>query len=127
MRKKIVAGNWKMNLNLEEGKNLVNGILAASPALSEEKQVVIAPPFVHLSQTATQLNGQQFISLGAQNCHTETSGAFTGEVSAPMLQSAGVQYVIIGHSERREYFNETDAMLAKKTDVALSTGLNVIF
>jgi len=127
MRKKIVAGNWKMNLNLEEGKNLVAGILAGKPALTENKQVVIAPPFVHLLQTGSQIEGIQYVSLGAQNCHFEASGAFTGEVSAAMLQSAGVQYVIIGHSERREYFNETDSQLAQKTDLALHNGLKVIF
>lgn len=127
MRKKIVAANWKMNLTLAEGKNLVEGILAGAPALAEDRQVVIAAPFVHLTQTAAQLEGKNYISLGAQNCYTEASGAYTGETSAAMLQSVGVQYVILGHSERREYFKEDDAMLAKKTDQALANGLKVIF
>jgi triosephosphate isomerase (TIM) len=127
MRKKIVAANWKMNLNLEEGKDLVSGILAGNRTLTEEKQVVIAPPFIHLAQTADQLKGRDYISLGAQNCYSEAAGAYTGEVSASMLKSVGVQYVIIGHSERREYFNETDSQLAQKTDLALQNGLKVIF
>lgn len=127
MRKKIVAANWKMNLNLEEGKNLVTGILSGNAAVSEQKQVVIAPPFIHLPQTAEQLKGQNYVSLGAQNCYSEAAGAFTGEISAAMLKSAGVQYVIIGHSERREYFNETDSQLAQKTDRALENNLKVIF
>lgn len=127
MRKKIVAGNWKMNLDIREGKALVDGILAGMPPLSEERQVVIAAPFVHLAGVAQQLEGKPFISAGAQNCASEASGAYTGEVSAAMLQSAGVQYVIIGHSERREYFNETDALLARKTDLALASGLIPIF
>ncbi|MEI8280201.1 MAG: triose-phosphate isomerase [Bacteroidota bacterium] len=127
MRKKIVAANWKMNLTLEEGKKLVDGIIAGGAALSETKQVVIAPPYVHLTQTGTQLQGKAFMNLGAQNCYSEASGAYTGEISATMLASAGVQYVIIGHSERREYFKEDDMMLAKKTDQGLKNGLKVIF
>lgn len=127
MRKKIVAGNWKMNLNIPEGEQLVNGILTGMPELSEERLVVICPPFVHLQQTAQLLNGVSNVYLGAQNCATEASGAYTGEISAGMIKSTGAQYVIIGHSERREYFNETNAMLAKKTDTALASGLKVIF
>lgn len=127
MRKKIVAANWKMNLKLEEGKALVEGIVSANPALTEYKCVVIAPPFVHLQQTAGQLNGVQHMHLGAQNCYSEASGAYTGEVSAAMLQDAGVAYVILGHSERREYFGESNELLAKKTDQALANGLKVIF
>lgn len=127
MRKKIVAANWKMNMGLEDGKKLVNDILAGLPALTEQKQVVIAPPFINIVQTAEQLNGKNYISASGQNCYTEVSGAYTGEISAAMLKGAGATYVIIGHSERREYFNESDAMLAKKTDQALANGLKVIF
>jgi triosephosphate isomerase len=127
MRKKIVAANWKMNLNLAEGKTLVEGILAGLPSLNDSKQVVIAPPFIHLVQTAQQLQEKNNISLGAQNCYSENAGAYTGEVSAVMLQDAGVQYVILGHSERREYFKEDDALLAKKTSQALQHSLKVIF
>jgi len=127
MRKKIVAGNWKMNLNLNEGKTLVQNILSGLSGLTDNKQVVIAPPFVHIAQTAAQLQGTSNIFTAAQNCSSEASGAYTGEVSTDMLLSAGAQYVIIGHSERREYFKEDDAILAKKTAQALSTGLKVIF
>lgn len=127
MRKKIVAANWKMNLTLEEGKTLVENILSNLPALSDSKQVVIAPPFVHITLTVQLLDEYEHIYTAAQNVAAEASGAFTGEVSAAMLQSAGVQYVIIGHSERRQYFNETDAVLVKKINLALEKGLHVIF
>ncbi len=127
MRKKIVAGNWKMNLNLNEGAQLVNEIFKSLPALNSHKQVVIAPPYLHLTQTASQLAGMDDVSLGAQNCHHEASGAYTGEVAASMLKSADVSYVIIGHSERREYFKEDDAMLAKKVNQALINEIQVIF
>jgi len=127
MRKKIVAANWKMNLNLEEGKKLVEGVIAGMPTLSEQKQVAIAPPFVHLAQTAAQLNGKAHIYLSAQNCYSEAAGAYTGEISASMLKSVGTHYVIIGHSERREYFKEDNAMLAKKTAQCLENGMQVIF
>jgi len=127
MRKKIVAANWKMNLTLEEGKNLMDAVLTNLPAISEQKQVVIATPFVHLTQTAGQLDEYEHIYLGAQNCYSEASGAYTGETSAAMLQSAGVHSVIIGHSERREYFKETDEVLVKKVEQALSNNLQVIF
>jgi len=127
MRKKIVAANWKMNLTLEEGKNLVDAILTGLPAISENRQVVIAAPFVHLTQTVAQLEEYDHIHAGAQNCSGEASGAFTGEISATMLQSAGVKYVIVGHSERREYFSETDETLVKKIAQALDKDLQVIF
>ena len=127
MRKKIVAGNWKMNLGLHEGAALVNDIFKDMPVLDEDRLVVIAPPYLHLSQTAEQLTGVETILLGAQNCHTESSGAYTGEISAPMLKSVEVKYVIIGHSERREFFHETDEMLAKKVNLVLGNGMQVIF
>ena len=127
MRKKIVAGNWKMNLNLTEGAELVNEIFKGLPVLNEHQQVVVAPPYLHLTQTAAQLTGLIDVHLGAQNCHSEASGAYTGEVSAAMLKSAEVNYVIIGHSERREYFKEDNAMLAKKVNQALANNLQVIF
>ena len=127
MRKKIVAANWKMNLGLAEGTALVNDILAGMPTLDASRQVVIAPTYVHLAQTASQLAGKDFVNLGAQNCHTEVSGAYTGEVSALILKSAGVQYIILGHSERREYCNETDAIVAAKVNQALACGMQVIF
>ncbi|MCW3121873.1 MAG: triose-phosphate isomerase [Flavipsychrobacter sp.] len=127
MRKKIVAANWKMNLNLTEGAELVNEIFKGLPPLSEDRRVVIAPPYLHLTQTAAQLTGMIDVCLGAQNCYSEASGAYTGEISAAMLKSAEVDYVIIGHSERREYFKEDDATLAKKVNQALINELQVIF
>ena len=127
MRKKIVAGNWKMNMTIEEGKNLVDSLLTTLPTISENRQVVIAPPYTHITQTAAQLDEYEHIYTGAQNCSSDASGSYTGEVSAAMLQSAGVQYVIIGHSERREYFKEDDAVLVKKIEQALNNNLQVIF
>lgn len=127
MRKKIVAANWKMNLTLEEGKTLVENILSNLPELNESKQVVIAPPFLHITQTAQLLEEYEHINTASQNVASEAAGAFTGEVSAAMLQSAGVQYTLIGHSERRQYFKEDDALLVKKIDLALSNNLHVIF
>jgi len=127
MRKKIVAANWKMNLDLNEGAELVNEIFKGLPVLNENKEVVIAPPYLHLTQTAAQLTGMIDVHLGAQNCHSEASGAYTGEVSASMLKSAEVEYVIVGHSERRDYFKEDDAAIAKKVNQALSCGIKVIF
>ncbi|OSZ78788.1 triose-phosphate isomerase [Chitinophagaceae bacterium IBVUCB1] len=127
MRKKIVAGNWKMNLNLDEGHALVAGILKGLPELNADKQVVIAPPFINIQHTVYQVEDVNHVHVAAQNCSTENAGAYTGEVSASMIQHAGAAYVIIGHSERREYYNETDALLAKKTDTALDNGLKVIF
>ncbi len=127
MRKKIVAANWKMNLSLAEGKTLVEEIKAQLPALNENKLVVISSPFVHITQTAAQLNGVAHVYTGAQNCHQEASGAYTGEVSASMLNSAGVNYVILGHSERREYFGENSALLVKKMNQVMANGMKVIF
>jgi triosephosphate isomerase len=127
MRKKIVAGNWKMNMGLSEGAALVSDILETLPPLDEQRQVIIAPPYIHLAQTVSRIQGTDHISVAAQNCHHEQSGAYTGEISAAMLRSAEVSYVIIGHSERREYNGETDEQLARKTDAALNAGLKVIF
>jgi len=127
MRKKIVSANWKMNLNLSEGAELINELFNGLPQLSENREVVIAPPFLHLTQTADQLSTLSHVHLGAQNCHQEASGAYTGEVSASMLKSAEVNYVIIGHSERRQYFGEDNAMLARKVNQVLANDMKVIF
>lgn len=127
MRKKIVAANWKMNLNLTEGAELVNEIFKGLPVLSDNTKVVIAPPYLHLVQTSAQLAGMLDVHLGAQNCHSEAAGAYTGEISAAMLKDAEVEYVIIGHSERRQYFNEDDAIIAKKVNQALANEMQVIF
>jgi len=127
MRKKIVAGNWKMNMELSEGMNLadsINKYLTNKP--HNEATVVLCPPFIHLTSiTETLKNGN--ISVGAQNCASEASGAFTGEVSAAMIKSTGAEYVIIGHSERRTHYNEDDNIINKKVLIALDTGLKIIF
>jgi len=126
-RKKIVAGNWKMNQNLFEGKQLIQDILSCNPETGDDVQVIIAPPFTQLALAASQLKGHDGFFLAAQNCHQEKSGAYTGEISAGMLKSVDVSYVIIGHSERRQYFNESNALLAQKTDAVLAEGMQVIF
>lgn len=126
-RKKIVAGNWKMNQNLFEGKQLVTDILKRDSGLPEDLEVVIAPPFTQLELAATQLKDIPGHFLAAQNCHQEASGAYTGEVSAKMLKSVGVTYVILGHSERRQYFGEHEALLAQKVNTVLAEGMKVIF
>lgn len=127
MRKKIVAGNWKMNLDLNEGYRLaesINNYFRENPSLRTE--VVLCPPFIHLAGVADILKDGN-IFLGAQNCAAEASGAYTGEVSAAMIKSTGAQYVIIGHSERRTYYNEENKILYKKSVQALKAGLKVIF
>jgi triosephosphate isomerase (TIM) len=128
MRKKIVAGNWKMNKNFEEGMALVTEIMGM---LKDEYQgsceVVLIPPFVHINAVSRMVVETLNIKSGAQNCSNHTSGAYTGEVSADMLKSVGVQYVIIGHSERRQYFNEHNDWLARKVDAVLASELTAIY
>lgn len=127
MRKKIVAGNWKMNLDLKAGSTLAKSVVDHYANKGSQKaDVVLCPPFVHLSALAAIVKGSR-IAYGAQNCSSEISGAFTGEVSCEMIKSTGAEYVIVGHSERRTYFREDDALLNKKTKLAVSTGLKVIF
>ncbi len=128
MRKKIVAGNWKMNNSLNEGLKLTTEIVnMVADEVRGDVKVILAPPFVHLTQVKNLIKGADKIQLAAQNCSDHASGAYTGEISASMLQSAGVAYVIIGHSERREYFYESNMQLAKKVDLALENGLTPIF
>lgn len=128
MPRKIVAGNWKMNKTIDEGQELTSEIAnMVNDEVMDEVQVILAPPFVHLSSVKSLIKGADKIALAAQNCSEHESGAYTGEVSAPMLASLGVSYVILGHSERREYFKETNEQLAKKVDQALSNGLQPIF
>jgi triosephosphate isomerase len=128
MRKKIIAGNWKMNLSLEEGQKLTSEIV--NMYKDENIKDVIAvlnPPFPHIYPIKKLIGDAPGIALGAQNCSDKDSGAFTGEVSAKILASFGVEYVILGHSERREYFKETNEFLGKKVVAALASGLTPIF
>lgn len=126
MRKKIVAGNWKMNLNLQEGIALAKEINEAMTAEKPNCDVVICTPFIHLASVAQVLNAD-LVGLGAENCADKEKGAFTGEVSAEMVKSTGAQYVILGHSERRQYYGETTEILKEKVQLALKHGLKVIF
>jgi triosephosphate isomerase len=126
MRKKIVAGNWKMNLNLQEGVALAKELNEALTAEKPNCDVVICTPFIHLASVAQVLNAE-LVGLGAENCADKEKGAFTGEVSAEMVKSTGAQYVILGHSERREYYKETPEILKEKVLLALKNGLKVIF
>ncbi len=122
MRKMIIAGNWKMNMTPSEAGTLAAEIAQIKDAACE---VVICPPFVDLFFAKKAIEGSN-VKLGAQNCHFEAKGAFTGEISADMLIEAGCEYVIIGHSERRQYFGETDATVNARTAAALAKGLKVI-
>ncbi|MBF1547399.1 MAG: triose-phosphate isomerase [Prevotella salivae] len=126
MRKKIVAGNWKMNLNLQEGIALAKEINEAMTAEKPNCDVVICTPFIHLASVAKELNAS-LVGLGAENCADKEKGAYTGEVSAEMVKSTGAQYVILGHSERRQYYGETAEILKEKVLLALKNGLKVIF
>ncbi len=124
LRKNIVAGNWKMNKTATEANTLINEINQGLSVLSNV-QLVLCPPAIYLE--STRKNANETISVGAQNCYCEASGAFTGEISAAMLSSVGVSHVIIGHSERRQIFSEKSKMLSKKVEVAIANGLTPIY
>ena len=126
MRKKIVAGNWKMNLNLQDGVALAKEINEALVADKPNCEVIICTPFIHLASVAQVLD-QNVVALGAENCADKVKGAYTGEVSAEMVKSTGAQYVILGHSERRQYYHETAEILKEKVDLALANGLKILF
>lgn len=125
MRKKIVAGNWKMHKNAEETEDLLNELIAKIPTDSSV-QVIVAPTFINLSSAVEHLQFTN-ITVAAQNMHQAESGAYTGEISADMLKSIGVNTVILGHSERRAIFHETDSIIAYKVDTALKHDMTVIF
>ena len=126
MRKKIVAGNWKMNMNLQDGVALAKEINEALVADKPNCDVIICTPFIHLASVAQVLDSK-VVGLGAENCADKAKGAYTGEVSAEMVKSTGAQYVILGHSERRQYYGETAEILKEKVELALANGLKVIF
>ncbi|QRN94068.1 triose-phosphate isomerase [Archangium violaceum] len=125
-RRKLIAGNWKMNKTIPEGLALVRelkGLVASIPG--DRVEIALAPPFVSLQAVAKELEGSP-LKLAAQNCHWEASGAYTGEVSAAMLKDVGCAYVILGHSERRQYFGETDETVNKRTKAVLGAGMKPI-
>ena len=128
MRKKIVAGNWKMNLDYTSGMTLFSEVLhMVNDEAHGDQEVIVCPSFVHIHSLVQLAKNNTRVSVGAQNCHHAESGAYTGEISANMLKSVGAASVILGHSERRQYFGETNQSLAPKVDAALKAGLRPIF
>lgn len=127
MRKQIAAANWKMNLTLQQAEQLMDELIAIPLQLTDHQVAVFGVPFPYLIPIKSKIAGKTNLGIAAQNCYNKNSGAYTGEVSAPMLKSIDVDYVILGHSERREYFEETHAMLAEKINVCFEAGLIPIF
>jgi triosephosphate isomerase len=127
MRKQIAAANWKMNLTLQQGETLINELLQSPFNLTENQEAVFGVPFPYLINIKTKLAAKKNFFIAAQNCSDKKAGAFTGETSAEMLQSIGTDYVILGHSERREYFAESNELLATKVNICLSYNLKPIF
>jgi triosephosphate isomerase (TIM) len=127
MRKQIAAANWKMNLTYQKGEKLLDEILGADIRLKNHQHVVFAVPYPYLLMTRSEVENENNYHAGAQNCYHKNAGAFTGEVSAEMLHSVGVPYCIVGHSERREYFNESNVMVAEKVNLCLENYLTPIF
>lgn len=128
MRQKIIAGNWKMNKTFKEGIDLVDEVLSLTEhANLHNVHVIFGTPFIHLRKVSKQIKKHNHFHLAAQNCHWEESGAFTGEVSVPMLESVGCEYVIIGHSERRQYFYESNDICARKIEAALKHNIKPIY
>lgn len=127
MRQQIAAANWKMNLTWQKGEELLNAIDNGDYTLTDNQLAIFAVPFPYLHLAQDILQDKKGVFVSAQNVSNKKSGAYTGEVSAEMLESLGVKYVIVGHSERREYFNETNSVLAEKIDLALSHSIVPIF
>jgi triosephosphate isomerase (TIM) len=127
MRKQIAAANWKMNLTLQQAEQLLDNVLAKTDHLKEYQQVVFAVPFPYLLLAQQKIAGKPQMFIAAQNCYSKRSGAYTGEVSVEMLQSLGISFVVIGHSERREYFNESNQFLADKINICLEYNITPIF
>jgi triosephosphate isomerase len=127
MRKQIAAANWKMNLTYQQAEKLLDEILDARIRLGPDQLTIFAVPFPYLLMSRSEVEEEQNFYVAAQNCYHKKSGAFTGEVSAEMLHSIGVTYCIVGHSERREYFNETNATLAEKMNLCLENFITPIF
>jgi len=127
MRKQIAAANWKMNSTYQQGEKLLDDILGANLNLEDHQQVIFAVPFPYLIMASSEVAEEQNYFVAAQNCHQKKSGAFTGEVSTEMLNSIRIAYCIVGHSERRQYFGETNAMLAEKVNRCLEFEITPIF
>ena len=127
MRKQIAAANWKMNLTLGEAGTLLDELLKTPYSLKENQEAIFAVPAPYIPLTIEKLSETTNFFVAAQNCHQKNSGAYTGEVSANMYASMGVKHIVIGHSERREYFAESDALLAEKVDAVLTIGSTPIF
>jgi triosephosphate isomerase len=127
MRKQIAAANWKMNLTLTEGEALLDAINAKPHSLAANQEAIFAVPFLYISMAQAKVGAKTNVYVAAQNCSNKLSGAYTGEVSVTMLQSMCVKYVVIGHSERREYFNESNDLLAQKVDICLENKTTPIF
>ena len=128
MRKNIVAGNWKMNMDYSTGLGLFSEIInMVNDEVTGDQKVVVCSPFIHLNSLAQLAKSKVNIAVGAQNCHQADKGAYTGEISAEMINSVGAEYVILGHSERRQYFNESNSLLAEKLNSVLKNGLIPIF
>jgi triosephosphate isomerase len=125
MRQKIIAGNWKMNKDVDESAALINGLKESLKNVSDAVEVVLCPPYTSLTLASQLLRGNR-LKLGAQNMHYEDDGAYTGEISGRMLRSIGCEYVILGHSERRTYFQESDSVVNRKIMKALALGLKPI-
>ena len=127
MRKQIAAANWKMNLTFQQGEKLFDDILEANITLASHQQAIFAVPYPYLLMARSEVDNAKNYYVAAQNCYNKKSGAYTGEVSAEMLHSIGVPYCIVGHSERREYFNETNGVLAEKLNLCLENFMTPIF
>lgn len=127
MRKQIAAANWKMNLTIQQGEQLLDAIIAKPHTLSADQLAVFAVPFPYLAMAQQKISGKENVFIAAQNCYSKKSGAYTGETSVEMLQSLGISYVVLGHSERREYFNESNQLLADKVNICLEYNITPIF
>ncbi len=127
MRNQIAAANWKMSLTLQQGEKLLSDIIAKPLKLSEQHKVIFAVPFPYLFMAQQKVGDKQQILIAAQNCYSKKSGAYTGEVSVEMLQSLDISFVVLGHSERREYFNETNQLIAEKINICLEYNITPIF
>ncbi len=127
MRKQIAAANWKMNLTIQQGEQLLNDIIEKPFTLKENQEAIFAVPAPYIPMAQSKIRNKEQLYVAAQNCHSKKSGAYTGEISADMLSSIGVQYVVIGHSERREYFNESNSFLSEKVNTCLENNIHPIF